>query len=432
MESIKLFDQDGVTVLLCDLYFDKEINGVRATVEIQNRNVICVNVALVDLWDGERFHDDYCRTLCPVLPGQMKKADFLEINSIFEDNSILKFYNGYLPAFSFRVALYAHEKYEDSPECFSKGNKVVISKFTMSGVTVMPAESFKIESDSKMILASAKYYIPFELPKADAVKAQQIQVFEDDLTARIRSMEVTPQEVLVAKYGEIGKPRFYDIENMCIYNLGTSAFSRCCANDIAFMELSTEEIDRFQNAYGKDDAQRYFYSFSSVSKKDLESICNSKRLIGSWDHIEIDTTLPNTPYRFWESLRRQYDSISIYQPLDQPETACFGIRVTLHQPTKAFPAGVMKPLLDGIVCAFHERNGIDNILHTITHDSFNRHVVDAENNISILGKKDYVKPYRVNSIKWNPADERLKFAWVSVVTEDCTPYIEGKLFSWVS
>lgn len=37
MSPIVLFDQDDVTVLLHALLFDKEIDGVRATVEIQNR-----------------------------------------------------------------------------------------------------------------------------------------------------------------------------------------------------------------------------------------------------------------------------------------------------------------------------------------------------------------------------------------------------------
>ena len=58
-------------------------------------------------------------------------------------------------------------------------------------------------------------------------------------------------------------------------------------------------------------------------------------------------------------------------------------------------------------------------------------VVDAENSIALLGKRNYLQPYR-DGFKWNPADERLKFAWVSVVVEDCEPYFEGKLFAWDS
>ena len=429
MDTITLFNQDDLTVLLCDLHFDTEIDGVRATIEIQNRNNICVNVRLVDLWDGERFYDDYCHSLCSVSPGETKKADFLEINSVYEDDSILMFFNGYLPAFSFRVALYIHEKDEDFLECYSKGNKVVISKFSMDGVAVMPDESFNIDSDGTMLFASAKHYIPFEIPKANVEKAQQIQAFKDELTDRIDTMEIAPWEVLVAKYGEIGKPRFYDIENMCIYNLGTSTFSRCCPYDIAFEELTAKEIALLQKQYKTKTDQAYFYTYTPMPREKLEEKCNSQRLIAEWSHIVIDTDLPNTPHRYWASIRKQYECVNVHQVLQCPKTDGFGIKIVVHLPRRLLPAGVMKPLLDGIVCAFHERDSIDDLLHTITQDDFEKMANCAEKSIAVLGKRNYVQPHR-DGFKWNPADERLKFAWVSVVTEECDPYFEGKIFAW--
>lgn len=68
MEPITLFDQNGVTVLLRDLRFDKEIDGVRASIEAQNQKDIGVEFFIVDLWDGERFYEDYYSHLCTVPP----------------------------------------------------------------------------------------------------------------------------------------------------------------------------------------------------------------------------------------------------------------------------------------------------------------------------------------------------------------------------
>ena len=59
MNPITLFDQDNVTVFLHDLYFDKEIDGVRASIEIQNRKGIGAHAVLMDLWDGQHYYDDY-------------------------------------------------------------------------------------------------------------------------------------------------------------------------------------------------------------------------------------------------------------------------------------------------------------------------------------------------------------------------------------
>lgn len=428
MSPIILFDQDNVTVLLYSLLFDEEIDGVRATVEIQNRNSFRVNVELVDLWDGERFYDDYCHTLCSVLPGETKRADFLELSS--DDENILEFYSGYLPAFSFRVALYTRKNDEDLLDCYSKGNKVVISKFSMNRVTVMPEDCFVVDSDSEMIAAASECYIPFEINKSDSQKAQMIQSFSDELTERISNLQiVASREVLLAKYGELGEPRFYDIENMCIYNLGTSTFSHCCPTDIAFSEMPMQEIEASQKKLGATEKQKCYYAYKLVLREELEYICNSKQLIAGWSHINIDTNLANTPRRYWESIRRQFERVYVHQALCNPIRDHFGLRVTVHLPKQLLPAGVIKPLLDGIVCAFHGRDGIDDILNTITQDAFDKMVVDAENSIALLGRRNYVQPYR-DGFKWNPADERLKFAWMSVVTEECEPYFEGKLFAW--
>ena len=430
MSSIVLFDQDDVTVLLHNLQFDKEIDGVRATIEIQNRQSNSVNVELVDLWDGERFYDDYGHTLCSVLAGQTKKADYLEINSVYEDDSILEFYNGYLPAFSFRVALYTRDENERFLECYSKGNKVVVSKFSMDGVTVMSDDCFKIKSNSEMISAASECYIPFEINKSDPQKAQMIQSFNDELVGRINNFQImASREVLIAKYGEIGKPRFYDIENMCIYNLGTSTFSHCCPTDIAFSEMPLQEIEEIQKRLGATEAQKCYYAYELVLREELEHLCNSKQLIAGWSHIDIDTNLANTPRRYWESIRRQFERIYVHQSLNNPARDYFGLQVTVHVPRQLLPASVMKPLLDGIVCAFHGRDGIDDVMQTLTQDSFDGMVNDAEKSIAVLGNRNYVQPYR-DGFKWNPADERLKFAWVSVAVKECEPYFEGKLFAW--
>ena len=294
----------------------------------------------------------------------------------------------------------------------------------------MPEDCYTIYTNGEIVFAASKYYIPFEINKSAPQKAQMIQSFGDELTRSINNLQiVASREVFIAKYGEIGKPRFYDIENMCIYNLGTSTFSHCCHTDIAFSEMSIKETEERRKKIGATEEQRFVYAYELVLREELEYICNSKQLIAGWSHIDLDMNLANTPRRYWESIRRQYERVYVHQALCDPIRDHFGIQVMVHLARQVLPAGVMKPLLDGIVCAFHGRDGIDGILNTITQDAFEKMVVAAENNIALLGKRNYVRPYR-EGFKWNPADERLKFAWVSVVTEDCEPYFEGKLFMW--
>ena len=430
MTPIKLFDQDNVTVLLHDLHFDKEIDAVRASIEIQNRKGIGADIAITDLWDGEQFHHDFWSSLISAPRFSTQREEFLELNSTScEDDHMLKFYNGYRSPFSFRLALFTRREGTDNLKFCSKGRKIVISKFSMDGVVVLPEETHRIGFDGETLIAAARYHIPFDIPKTDVEKAKQIQAFNDELTVMIDSLNVPAWKVLVAKYGEMGTPRFYDIENMCIYNMGASTFSRCSPTDIAFSELPATELNEIQKQLGATEDQKCFYMYTPVSREELEDMCNSRHLIAEWSHININIDLPNAPHRYWASIRQQYEHVSVHKMLDNPESDYFGMRVIAHLPRRLLPAGLMKPLLDGIVCAFHRRSGTNDVLHSITQNSFENMVGDAGNFISVLGRRDYVQPYR-NGFKWNPADERLKFAWVSIVTEDCEPYFEGKIFAW--
>ena len=101
----------------------------------------------------------------------------------------------------------------------------------------------------------------------------------------------------------------------------------------------------------------------------------------------------------------------------------FGIKVELHVPQKVLPASVMKALIDGIVCAFHKEESIDDIFDKTDIGSY----ALTDDTMNLFGKRKYVLPY-MDNIKWNPADERLVFAWVSVIREDVEPYISGKIF----
>ena len=105
-----------------------------------------------------------------------------------------------------------------------------------------------------------------------------------------------------------------------------------------------------------------------------------------------------------------------------------GINLGIAKTTGAVVIQLQKIVRIGVVIA-QFGGGRIGFETNITQNSFENMVGDAENFISVLGSRDYVQPYR-DGFKWNPADERLKFAWVSIVTEDCEPYFEGKIFAW--
>ena len=428
MTKITLYSKDNVTVILHRFFFDPEIKGIQAELEVQNCKDITIDVLVVDLWDGKHFFDDNT-IISHILPNTTVRKTLIEITGTDEEECILLFQQGYLPSFSFRIAVYAHSSNTDIFEFCGKGNKITISKFSMNGVSVETDEHFNITYVGDTLFAATKYYIPFEINKNNAEKSKQIHAFKKELSNRIEMTDLCSDTVLVAQYGELGKPRFYDIENMCIYNLGTSTFSQCSPSEIAFMELSEQEITSYRNSLHETSDYKFYYAYTPFGHKELETLCQAKTILAKWEEIYIDTSIPNTPLRYWKSIRKQFEKIKIHTLSSTSTHNAYGLRLTLHMPKKVLPASIMKSLLDGVICAFHKRKN-DDFLKRIIGNYFNYFVAIPEESISLLGKQDYLKSYRANSIKWNPADERLKFAWISVIEEDCLPHFDGTLFLW--
>ena len=428
-----LYDKDNVTVLLHDFFFDQSIDSVYAVIEVQNYKCFPISVAICDLWNGEQFlFDDFAHEfISNVPPNTTVKKTIIELSDLDEDGKILKFQQGYSSAFSFRIALYSHHpdnSYETT--LLSKGCQITITKFSMQGVSVDTVDAFNIEYDGITLWAAAKYCIPFQINHSNTEKNKQIKSFKNKLENRIRAMELDPEDILVAQYGELGKPRFFDIENMCIYNLGTSVFSECCPTDIAFMELTKQEIETHRSTFFNPSDWKYFYAYAPFQRNALALFCDLKPLIAKWEGIIIDRHIPNSPFKYWKSIRSQINKVTVYEKLKSANESPYGLKITLHLPKKVLPASIMKPLLDGVVCAFHKH--CDPVpLHQILNEDFNTLVAGIETDFSLFGVQNYLQAYRnKTTIKWNPADERLKFAWVSIIEEDYIPFFDGEIYQW--
>ena len=346
-----------------------------------------------------------------------------------EEESVLRFHNNEIKTISGRICVRQSGCYDYST--YGKGNKIQVQALSLESVEILPKEAFEIGFDGEILFASTDHYIPFEIPKCETEKTYQIKTFKRELIKKI-DLLYRPQfaRILMAQYGEIGKSRFFDIENMCIYNLGTSVFSTSCSTDIVFSELKKDEITLLNERFDFSFDGKYFYAYSWLSHNQLTTICHSRPLIAKWNKIPIKAGIPNTPYRYWLSIREQYKKVDVCRMLEYPSTSDFGIKITLHLPKKVLPAGIMKPILDGVVCAFHKRGNIDNVLHSLVNEKFIDVITEAEKRLSLFGERNYVDTYRENSIKWNPEDERLKFAWISIVEEECVTYFDGEIYEW--
>jgi len=107
-----------------------------------------------------------------------------------------------------------------------------------------------------------------------------------------------------------------------------------------------------------------------------------------------------------------------------------GLKIELSIPRTASFTNVvnaMKPMIDGVICAFHTPDGIavDEVSKLL---NINKEVfLSAEK--TCLGKRCYISPYR-KSIKWNPQDERLDYVVIEpVIVDDEKFSFSGQLFA---
>ena len=113
------------------------------------------------------------------------------------------------------------------------------------------------------------------------------------------------------------------------------------------------------------------------------------------------------------------DTFSIVLEIIKPKNLSFNIMTA------------MKPLLDGLICAFHSSQFTEDELEYFSQKLNCSKSFFAENPIDVLGEREsqYLQIYR-NNVKWNPADDLCDYVTISV-QEGNDWLVSGKIYSTV-
>ena len=143
--------------------------------------------------------------------------------------------------------------------------------------------------------------------------------------------------------------------------------------------------------------------------------------------VELYHELRESATRYYATIRENLDCIDIQGRIE--DKSLFGMVLDITLPTKVLPASVMKPLLDGLICAFHGEEGrAEQTLKMMFDNSMDLTI--SSKKLNLFGDREYVSQYRgENSYKWNPEDERLQFAWITVHTGKSAE-LSGKIYQW--
>ena len=293
-----------------------------------------------------------------------------------------------------------------------------------------------IIDEPEHICIKSDYYVSFEpekLPdKKQERRAAEISL-RDMLREKIKGLSIRKDgkgKILVASYAERGTKENYDLENRLFYNLkANSIFKEKAPNELIFEKSDKTEEQPFI----------YDYMIKTESEINNEKLCGKNRL-AHWENIELKKSFPNKPERYFATLRdleisndknKKPDSKTVIKYASD-YTGAFGLKITLTVPESnkgSHPASVMKPLLDGVICAFHGEKG--ETVRMLQEKFKGENITCQANNWNVLGDQDYLRKYG-NGFKWYPADEanRLKFGWIIVKCEGEKYKMSGEIYKW--
>ncbi len=180
---------------------------------------------------------------------------------------------------------------------------------------------------------------------------------------------------------------FVDAENAALYNIGSGAYSHLVAGGL-YCERRTSP----------DDKHHLTYSLGLLPDPP-----------GTHALLRIRAAVPRDLHRpgpWWAVFRPVVLSAPSVSLLDGP----FALDVTLlGNWTPTGMAGVVKPLLDGLVSSLHQHDGgnRDLLLPRITElgEVTTAWLMLCDSRQNILGGRKLVRPHG-SSYAWNPADER--------------------------
>lgn len=246
----------------------------------------------------------------------------------------------------------------------------------------------------------------------------------------VKSMQGTNDTMLHAVYVS-DQEGFCDVENVLLYNVGSGAFAHLCRKGICF-ERKIAKPPQPKEGYGIMP-HYHRYSLMVLEEEPLHWI--KEQSLARWTGIHCPALRgENKPHSFWYAIKKGLFDIA--NKFEVPHFFGIELKITAPKGTVINLASVIKPLLDGIICAFHTHDGTDNatVVNRLAQRlSIGKSVVvdllmDMET--GILGKRNLVHPFG-KGVQWNPADDLCVVAMILLndCMEDNTWSLDGNIFT---
>lgn len=210
-----------------------------------------------------------------------------------------------------------------------------------------------------------------------------------------------------------------DTENVLFYNVGGTALRPLMARAVTFER--NYQVPSQPPETGLGDNQTLHYHRYSQTTETSFRFWKPGRLLGAFHDVPVASVAKPAPV--WKAIR----DYAAPPTETAPTPTRFLVNVQVTDTRKPAPAGsvagILKPVLDGIISAYHSHAGSDAVAEAKRlEESGIGPAATMQNQLldrrwATLGARRLVKPFGATGVQWNPADDFCVAAHVTLSTE---------------
>ena len=213
----------------------------------------------------------------------------------------------------------------------------------------------------------------------------------------------------------------FDVENVLVYNVGTSAFARSAGFELVVERL----LGSVPPPPRPLEGSAHHYAYTIMEREVPWRAWSTVRRLASFESEEVRSLAEVArPASVWLAIRR--GDTSVHAAASDSSTIGLEITVELLRGARVNLATLAKPLIDGTIAAFHEHGDSASLDLVASRVGAQISVPDEDvrsllsrNAAAILGSRRLLWPWR-DGVQWNPADDRCSAVRIGCESRDAT------------
>lgn len=247
--------------------------------------------------------------------------------------------------------------------------------------------------------------------------------FRTALREALSSLVATQREGLRAEFASISRD-FVDAENVLFYNVGAASFARADRFVLAFERSGVVPLPPNGSAVGP-----HFHRYEVDADPAWRRWAEAETVVdfGPTSIPALSSLIPMA--KIWHAVR----SGPVGQSGGGSGNYQLGLTVDIAAPREVHLASVMKPLIDGVVAAFHDHDGSDTaelaqrVADSLVLDQHDVRTLLDGSERAVLGRRRLLWR-RGAGVQWNPGDDLLQAALLRATTHSGMGWsIAGKI-----